>query len=303
MSHSQPQRLNERFAIPGRVKFDIGPGNTPVATLSHSDGSATVSLHGGHVTSYQPAGHKEVLWISRLAKHQPGKAIRGGIPICWPWFADHPTDPEKPAHGVVRGEMWQVHDTGTLDGDQVQIRLTMTDSIQTRTIWPHPFQVTVAVTMGRRLGVEVVGVHGGDHSAVFGGALHCYFAVQSVGHITIQGLEGRSYIDKIDSSKRKIQQGPVTITDETDRIYVDTPGQCVIEDPQMGRRIHIAKTNSRSTVIWNPWSDKAARMTDFGDDEYHKMVCVETANALDDVMTLAPGQAHRMGTQISAEHM
>jgi len=301
MSGSDPKSLNDRFALADQLRFTPGPGGLPIAAITNRHGSASVCIHGGHVTSYKPIGHDEVLWVSSLSKYQPGKAIRGGIPICWPWFADHPTQPEKPAHGVVRAMMWEVLDTRVVKEDQTQILLGISDNEQTREIWPHPFHLTVAVTLGPRLSVELVGIHRGDKEAVYGGALHSYFSIGSISDTVVRGLEGCTYIDKTDSFKHKTQQGVVRVTGEADWVFLDTTADCLIEDPLKKRCIRIAKSDSRSTVIWNPWSDKAAGMADFGNDEFRAMVCVEAANAGNDVVTLAPGQTHRMGTQISVE--
>jgi len=241
------------------------------------------------------------LWVSRQAIYTPGKAIRGGIPICWPWFADHPTDSGQPAHGLVRNRMWEVLDTAVVEGGQTQIRLGVSDNSQTREIWPHSFRLTVTVTIGSQLKVDLVGVNTGDKTMVCGGALHAYFSVAAIDQVVIHGLDRCTYIDKVDALKRKQQEGPVKITGLTDSVYLDTTDDCVIEDQSKSRRIRIAKSNSRSTVIWNPWSDKAAGMSDFGDQEYLTMVCVETANAANDVISVGPGQTHHMGTRISIE--
>lgn len=248
MATPKPETLNESFAIPGRLTFITGPGGLPVAMITHRHAQATVSLLGGQVTSYRPRGHDDLLWVSGQSRFEPGKAIRGGIPICWPWFADHPTDPTKPAHGIVRGSMWDVAQTRTTQDDQTQVRLEITDSEATRAIWPHPFHLTATITVGQDLTVELVGVNRGDQVAVCGGALHSYFSVEEVGRVAVRGLEGCTYIDKTDSLKRKTQEGPVKITGPTDWVFLDTEADCVIEDPSKGRRIRVS--NQRAGPRW-----------------------------------------------------
>ena len=145
MTIPKPETLNESFAISDRLTFMAGPERQPVAVITNRHARATVSLHGGHVLSYQPRGHNDLLWVSGRSRFEPGKAIRGGIPVCWPWFADHPTDPAKPAHGIVRGSMWDVARTRTTHDDQTQIRLEITDSETTLAVWPHPFHLTATI--------------------------------------------------------------------------------------------------------------------------------------------------------------
>ena len=301
MGHLTIESLNEQFAVPDHARFEAGPGGLPIVVITNKHATATVSLHGGHVLSYQPTGHEDVLWVSRQSKFESGKAIRGGIPICWPWFADHPTDPSKPAHGIVRTAMWKILATNVIEDDQTQVRMGISDTPKTREVWPHPFDLTVTVTVGPQLQVDLAGVNKGDKNIVCGGALHAYFNVSSASEIAILGLDGCTYINKVDAFKQKTQQGPVKITALTDSVYLNTADDCIIEDPGKTRRIRVAKSGSRSTVVWNPWSEKATGMADFGDDEFRSMVCVEAANAADDVATVAPGQAHRMGTQIGVE--
>jgi D-hexose-6-phosphate mutarotase len=302
MNSLELQALNERFAIAGQLTFKAGSGGLPMAVIGNSHGRATVSLLGGQVLSYQPVGHGEVLWVSRQSKYEPGKAIRGGVPICWPWFGDHPMDPKKPAHGFVRTMVWKVLDASVVDQTQTRVRLGLSDDDRTRAVWAHAFDLTVAVTVGPELTVELTGVNQGEEEVVCGGALHSYFTVAEVSGIAILGLEGRTYIDKVDSLKRKVQRGPVQITGPTDWVFLDTTTDCVIEDPGLARRVRVAKSGSRTTVVWNPWKEKAAAMADFGDQAYHTMVCVEAANAAEDVVAVGPGCVHRLGTRIGVEH-
>jgi len=286
--------LNDTYAISDHVAFKAGPGDLPVAEINNAFASATVSVHGGHVISFQPHGQAPVLWASKHSAYAEGKAIRGGIPVCWPWFGPHPTDSSKPAHGFVRTQMWAVIGTSVAANDATQVRLRITDDETTQALCPYPFELDIIITVGTELEVELVARNTGNETFTCGGALHSYFTVSDVRAIAIHGLDGCSYIDQLDPAQLKVQHGPITFNAETDNVYLDTTATCRIEDPGLSRHIEIAKSGSHSTVVWNPWIAKAQRMPDFGDQEYLGMVCVETANAKDDVVTLPPAGEHAL---------
>ncbi len=295
------QELNARFAIADHVSFAAGPGGLPIATVRNGHALGTISLQGAHVTAFQPRGQDPVLWVSNQAVYAPGKAIRGGIPVCWPWFGPHPTDPTKPDHGFVRARPWTVRGTAALEDGATEVQLGLADDEDTRAIWPYAFDLQLTVSVGPTLQVALLARNTGSETFVCGGALHSYFVVGDVTSIAIDGLDGCEYVDKVDGGLTKVQEGAVTISAETDRVYEETTTSCAIGDPVMGRRIVVTKEGSRSTVVWNPWRDKARRLTDFGADEYTQMVCVEVANALDDAVTLVPGDEHQLETTVAVE--
>jgi len=294
-----PNRLNERYGLPGHLGFEPGPGGLPVATIENADAAASVCLAGGHVLSFRPHGAEPVLWLSRHSRFESGRPIRGGIPVCWPWFAAHPEDPAKPFHGFARLAHWSVLGTEALDGGNTRLRLGLTDDEATRRLWPHAFELEMAVTVGRDLHVALTARNPGPEPFTCTGALHTYFRVGEVARIAVHGLNGCRYREA--GTDGGVQQGPVTFDREVDRLYLDTDAACTIEDPVLARRIRVAKAGSRSTVVWNPWIDKARRMPDFGDDEYTGMVCVETANAGTDAVTIPPGGAHCLEARIAVE--
>jgi D-hexose-6-phosphate mutarotase len=265
-----------------------------MAELQSRHATALVAVQGAHIARFQPRGAEPVLWVSRLSSYAAGKAIRGGIPVCWPWFAQHPTDPTKPFHGFARTAMWQVRGASVLADDVVQLRLGLTESETTLDLWPHAFELEMVVTLGADLRAELISRNPGDAPFTVGGALHTYFQVGDVARTAIHGLEDCSYIDKVDGGQTKTQAGPITISAETDRIYLDTTAECVIDDAVLGRQIRVGKSGSRTTVVWNPWIEKARLIADCGDEEYLNFVCVETANALEDVFEVAPGGAHHL---------
>lgn len=291
--------LNERFGIDGALWFVTGPGGMPHAQLRAGAHSAEVALHGGHVLRYGADGAPPVLWASRQAIYAPGKAIRGGVPVCWPWFGPHPDDPAKPAHGFVRTRPWQAAASGADDG-AVWLRLALADDAATRALWPHAFALELAVTLGATLDLALTMRNSGDAPFSCGGALHSYFAVGAIEQAGVSGLEHRRFFDQLTGAEQT-QRGPVTVDAEVDRVYFDDGPQCAVEDAALGRRITIAKAGSRTTVVWNPWDEKARRLADFGDDEYREMLCVETAMARGDSATLAPGTSHILRATIAAE--
>lgn len=298
MSEAEVHLLNERFGAPGRLVFTAGPGGFPVAEISNDHATATVALHGAQPLAFQPRGQAPVLWVSRQAAFAPGKAIRGGIPICWPWFGPHPSDPAKPSHGFARTRPWRVLQADAASGSETTLRLGLSDDEATRALWPHRFELELLVSVGRELQVTLVARNPGPEPFTCTGALHSYFAVGDVPAVAIHGLDGCDYLDQIDGHRRKTQAGAVTFAGEVDRIYLDTDATCTIEDGALGRRIEVAKRGSRATIVWNPWVEKARRLSDFGDDEYRGMVCVETANAGEDVVTVPPGGEHQLAAMI-----
>ena len=293
-------QLNAQFGVPGRVMFVEGRGGLPVVEMVNGVGKTAVSLHGGHVLSYEPNGQAPVLWMSQLAEFAPGKAIRGGIPVIWPWFGSHPSDSSKPSHGFARRQLWTVQGV-EVSGERRRLTLSLSDSPESRAVWPYHFLLTLQVTLDTALHVELTTSNTGRTPFVITQALHSYFAVSHIDNIAITGLEQCAYLDQLDEMRRKRQLGVITFAEEVDRIYIETTGDCVLDDPGLNRKVRVAKRGSGSTVVWNPWVVKAQRMADFGDEEYQEMVCIETTNAADDQVTILPGEGHRLTAVISVE--
>jgi glucose-6-phosphate 1-epimerase len=301
MEQATPEVLNQQFGIAGQVEFRAGTGGLPIAIIENQHATARVALQGAQVVAFEPRDAEPVLFQSAQAVHSPGKAIRGGIPICWPWFGAHPTDPTRPQHGVVRTRMWSVLAAGVLDDGATEVQLGLGDTPETRALWPHRFQLLLTVSVGRELRVALETRNPGDQPIEVTEALHSYFVVGDIGSVVVRGLENVEFGDKADGWRRKTQEGPISIVSETDRVYVDTGTACIVDDPVLHRRIYIDKQGSRSTVVWNPWVERARELADFGADEYRRMICIEVGNALDNVVTIEPGAAHRLATTIRVE--
>ena len=293
-------QLNQRFGLPGQAAFREGPGGLPILTIVNPHGTLELTPYGGHVLSYQPAGQAEVLFVSRESAYLPGKPIRGGIPVCWPWFGPRPDDPALPMHGFARLLFWDVESVD-IRGDETEVRLGLRDDARTRKFWPHAFELTLRVVLGKSLVVELTTRNTGPDSFVLTQALHTYFAVGAIGRVVIEGLESASYFDSLTRLPMAPEAEPIAIRAEIDRVYVDTADGCLIRDASLDRQIRVAKRGSRATVVWNPWIEKSKRMPDFGDDEFSGMVCIEAANARDDAISLAPGQSHTLAQILSVQ--
>mgnify|MGYP002712081713 CR=1 FL=1 len=297
-----------RFAIPGQLGFRVGAGGLTYADIDNHDGRATICLQGAHVVSFRPKSQQvPVVWVSDAAKFAPGKSIRGGVPVCWPWFGAHASDASFPAHGFARTVPWTVTGSRKRNDAKTEITLQLADNEQTRAQWPHPTQLSLTMIVSDRLEMHLATTNTGDAPVQIGEALHTYLQISDIGAVTVSGLEGVTYHDKVENFARKKQRDAIAFTGEVDRVYVNTAADCVIGDAGLKRRIRIAKTGSLSTIVWTPWADKADKMGDLGRGKsgagWREMVCVESANAMDNVVTVAPGETHTLSVVYSVEAM
>lgn len=281
--------LNKQFGIPSVLRFEPGTNKLLRAAITTVHADAHVYLHGANITHYQPRGQKPVLFLSAKSHFDPGKPIRGGVPICFPWFSAKEADPSAPMHGTARLNEWKV-ESATLNTD---------DSLTLTLAWTScRYRITVGPTLVLSLEVR------NDTAAAypFEAALHTYFAVGDSRQIRIEGLAGAEYVSKVENAQN-VRQGPepIRIARETDRIYFDTSATCLIHDPVWQRRVINEKSNSHSTVVWNPWVDKSKALPDFGDDEWQGMVCIETCNVKRNAVTLPPGKTHVLEARIRVE--
>ncbi len=295
------QALNERFGAPGRVNFHAGPGGLIQVAVSGTAATAAICLQGAHLTTWGRHGEPPVVWLSPDARFAPGKSIRGGVPVCWPWFGPHETEARFPAHGFARTVPWAVEAVDAGDADVTRLEFRLVGDSASRAMWPHACELRLEVAVGAALEMALVTRNTGAEPITIGQALHTYFEVSDVRNVRVEGLEDCPYLDKVEGMARKRQSGPVTFDREVDRIYLDHPADCRIVDPGHARAIRIRKSGSASTVLWNPWIEKAAHMGDLGPDGHLRMVCVESANAAGDVVRIAPGVAHRMAVRYEVE--
>lgn len=279
--------------IPGVIHLTETPAGLVQVDITSPLATARLYADGGHVVQYQPAGAEPVLFLSRESKMQPGTAIRGGVPVCFPWFGPKAGDPGAKMHGFARTMDWAIEATARESDGSVSVVLRLESSDFTRQHWPHDFMLRHRVNVGAALRMSLEVHNPATTPCTYEAALHTYLAVADVREVQLTGLEGASYLDKTDGMKTKtLGHSPLRFESETDRVFPGHRGTCVIED--CDRRIAVEKSGSNTTVVWNPWIAKAAAMTDFGDDEWPRMLCVETANTGANAVTLAPGATHTM---------
>jgi glucose-6-phosphate 1-epimerase len=284
----------KEMIIPERIALKEGHGGLRYLELRFNGAEIHLYLHGAHILHYQPAGQPPVLWQSKASAFEPGKPIRGGIPVCWPWFGAHPDDPKQPAHGLARLVEWEpVNSSATVEATIATLKLPVS-------CYPDA-SLQLTVELSDQLSVTLTTTNPHDKELHFTEALHSYFSIQDIPAVTVTGLEGQNYINQLaPADSFHTQVGFISFSEETDRIYVNTKHDCTLIDTTLKRSILIRKENSLSTVVWNPWTDKSARMPDFGNHEFTEMVCVETANCGPNPVVLPPGQTHALRLEISA---
>jgi glucose-6-phosphate 1-epimerase len=275
-----------------------GEGGLPCIFVETELATAQIYTHGAHVAHFQPRGQEPVLWMSAQSAFAADKPLRGGVPICFPWFGPRTDDASAPAHGFARLREWQLSASEQSEAGEVTLRFALAADDATLALWPHRFACEYSVAVGTTLEMSLRVTNMDDHSWTFEEALHTYFVAGDVREVSVSGLANTRYIDKTDDLKEKQHSGDITFTGETDRAYLDTTADCILTDPRLSRRIRVSKQGSQMTVVWSPWIKKSAAMPDFGDDEWPQMLCIETANALSNAIELQPGESHTMQARI-----
>jgi len=295
---SAVEELERRFGIPGVARISQGNGGLPRIQITGSRAEGEMYLHGAHVTSWKPAGNDEVLFLSTKSRWQEAQAIRGGIPICFPWFRAKADDPKAPAHGFVRARSWQLESI-VEDKSGVCVSMSIESDEQTRRWWPGDFRLLHRVVFGPKLTLELICTNTGKTGLRFEEALHTYNRVADVANVRVQGLDAVHFLDNTDSNAAKVQHGDVTIASATDNAFLGTENHVDLIDPELHRHIRLEKANSLTTVVWNPWREGAARLGDLGDGEWTQFLCVEASNILAASVTLEPGEEHKMTAVLS----
>lgn len=291
-----PDRL-KRFEIPGRLTLMEGNADLPKIEVTSDWSTAEIYLHGAHVTGFQKKGEAPLLFLSKCSRFENRQAIRGGIPVIFPWFG--PREGE-PMHGCARLVDWKLHEVTTMTEGGVNLRFSLTDKSLCATC--APFHANLAITVTDQLVLELIITNASAHQPfTFENCLHTYFNVGDVSGVSITGLQGSSYLDKTDNfAQKKETADAIGIHAEVDRIYLDTTAPVEIIDPTLRRRIRIEKSGSASSVVWNPWVAKAQQMPDFGNEEYKQMVCVESGNVGVNRITLPPSQTSVLKVTLSS---
>lgn len=287
-------QLSQRFAVDQHIHF-VEQGELTLVELSSQAGKVRVALQGAQVLDWTPTGEAvPVIWVGDAAVYQTGKGVRGGVPVCWPWFGAG--DAGKPAHGFVRTKLWSVAASGVNETGP-WLRLTISDDESTRALWHHAFNLSLTVTLGKSLHIALCTDNTGNSEFSISEALHTYFAIGDVDKVRVTGLDHTHYLDKVLGMSRHLQVGDVTIHGEVDRVYVDTTAQTSIVDEALARRIEIHKAHSSATVVWNPGSEKEQGFADMKAGDYRRMLCVESGTAGGDLVTIPAGEAHTLSVE------
>jgi len=286
-------QLNQQFSIKGQLQFTEEVEGFVMAEISNQYANARISTFAAQVISFLPKNTTEdVLFLSDKVVYKGGKAIRGGVPICWPWFGDDTSGFGRPSHGFVRNQPWLVLASAALSDGRTSITLGLSDSESSRTVWPYKFKLELEVIVGQTLEVKLTTKNVGNKAFSISQALHTYFNISDVDNVSISGLDSKNYLDKLEGFNSKPQSGDVTLTGETDRIYQQAPTSVFLKDTGFNRTINIKSSGSKTTVIWNPWSTSVTKIADLDDSSFRKFVCVETANAADDMVTIQAENEH-----------
>jgi glucose-6-phosphate 1-epimerase len=286
------------MTLPDCITLEDSIPGYPIYVINHPAATARIAVNGAHVMEWKPTGQEApVLYVSPDAVLTPGKAIRGGIPICWPWFGGHPTDDSMPMHGIARTRPWELLRADAKEG-HVALLFKLQSSEETKALWPHDFVCHLGISIGAALEVSLMTQNTGDSAFVLGEALHTYLTVGDIKQITVKGLDETKYLDTVGERVMRDQVGDIVFEGEVDRQYVSTGG-VIVEDRALKRNLVVNKLGSGTTVVWNPWIEKSKRLADLPDEAYQGFLCVEAANAGDACVTVAAGGNHVLLTQIS----
>jgi glucose-6-phosphate 1-epimerase len=291
--------LNRRFGIEGVAAVVEGNGGLPKVRVVGSGAIGEMYLHGAQVMSWRPQSAQEVFYVSQRARWEDGRAIRGGVPICFPWFGGRAGDPDAPAHGFARASAWELESIER-DKSVVTVTMTMNSDSRTKRWWPADFRLAHRATFGPELTLELIVTNSGTTSLRFEEAFHAYYRIGRIERVRVGGLDRMSYLDKTDGDREKVQNGDIVIGAETDRVFLNTIDTVDISDAVLGRRISISKEGSRTTVVWNPWIEKAQTLADV-DEDWMRFVCIEPSNVSAFGIDLGPGQLHKMRMRVRVD--
>ena len=294
----QVSRLNERFGHAGRVRFAVGMAGLPRVSLEFGPATLELYLQGAHITRYQPRNGMDLLWMSDSAVYQTGKALRGGIPLCWPWFGAAADNAARPQHGYARTSEFAVV-SAQADDSATSIVLALDAAAAPYPDWANKLQLEFEIRLADSLWMEMRSHNQGAESIVISNALHTYFAISQRDNVTVPALTGLAYLDKLQDYREQLQSDAIELRDEVDRVYLGPPATVELRD--RGRQLvsRVKSWGNNNLVVWNPGARQAQSMADFDDLGYQHMLCIEPANALAQSVSLQPGENHRLGQCIS----
>ncbi|HZR16427.1 MAG TPA: D-hexose-6-phosphate mutarotase [Verrucomicrobiae bacterium] len=297
MVNQNPQ-TPPKAQTPGRVMFLDGQGELPMIGISTIWSSAEVYLQGAHLTTFRKHGETPLTFMSQCSRFSEGHAIRGGIPVVFPWFGMREG---MGNHGFARVKTWELKEFAPAPDGSVSVRFRLPDCPEASS-YP-PFTADYVITVSESLTLQLIVTNQSqDEPLAFENCFHTYFNVGDVTAISILGLQNASFLDKVANFAHRTQTEDVLrVSSEVDRIYLNTSATVEIQDPRLGRKIRIEKQGSASTVVWNPWIAKSQQMPDFGNDEYQRMLCIESGNVASNELTVAPGRSSTLTVRLSSE--
>lgn len=298
-------------------------GELTLLRIRNAHADALIALQGAQVLEFRGKSQRPLLWLSEQAEFKRGQPIRGGAPVCWPWFGALERNPAAvrnmargaapsshsstlaahgstlPAHGFARNANWTL-DRIDENAERTTLVLRYATVAGIQPDWPHDATLALAIDIGRALRMELSTRNESPSTFALTQALHTYLPVGDIRQVELGGFDGARYIDTLDDWREHRQQGAIEFAGETDRIYLGVPPQVELIDRAWQRRISLRADGSNSAIVWNPWIDKARRLSQFADDAWQRMLCIETANVLDDAVTIPPGGEHVLAVEISA---
>lgn len=294
------QQLNRDFGIANQLEIVLGQGGLPMIKIDNGSARALISVYGAQVLSFQPKDHDEdLLFLSEQSDYADGKAIRGGIPLCWPWFGPDPKGLQRPDHGFARNHFWQIAKTEAIGEAETKVSLKFNESFEDENTWQQPFMLMLDISIGPSLQLKLTTVNTGEESFSITQALHSYFRIGHIEGVKVLGLEDCDYFDKLDQGARKSQDGAITVSREVDRVYTNAVKDLIVMDPVFNRRIRINSPGTSTAVVWNPWSETTRNMPDLHNSAYRQFICVEVGNVASDVIEVQPGGRHSLQADFS----
>lgn len=288
--------LKQNYSLKGKIDFRE-ENDILLLEVNTAHSTAKIALQGAQILSFIPHGEKDLLFQSKNLASRKGGSIRAGAPVCWPWFGPHPEENDLPAHGLARTSVFQLIAAKEKDDEEVEVQFELTDDEHTIALFPHSFRLIATMNIGKALTISLTTEHNGESDFTITEALHTYFAIGDIEQVEIAGLNGAKYHDKVAHVTKEETDDTIRISSETDRVYVNTESSITIRDHSMKREIILERTDCKSTVVWNPWEEKAKGLK-MPEGEFRAMLCVENGNVLENAVTLKPGESHTMTAKI-----
>jgi glucose-6-phosphate 1-epimerase len=262
--------------------------------VKNSLASAKIALQGAHIFEYKRESGEDILWLSSVSDFEYTKAIRGGVPICWPRFGV--LDKSMPAHGFARTALFELQDVEEISEDEIEVTFFLRDTEASRKIWNYSFELKVIFNIGKSLSVKLETKNLGKEEFLITQALHTYFSISDIENVSIKGLEDFFYVDTLHNIKEQ-QISSIKIDKEVDRVYMGEAKEIVLKDKN--RELSISAKGSKSTVVWNPWIEKGSQMSGMKSEAYKEFVCIESANAFEDFRILKSGESFSLSLRLN----